>query len=95
MSNLLLIRSPDPLIVGGDNPSAAWKKLKLLFDIFLKATGASEERDSIKVGLLLNHIGDDGLEIYTNFVFLGERHNPENPDNTFPAEDKSLTMQLF
>lgn len=89
MADNLYVRSPDPLSVGGGNPSAAWKKWKLRFDIFLQATGASEKTDTIKVGLLLHHIGDDGLEIYSNFVFLGERPNPDDAANPLPAENRS------
>ncbi|KAL8610743.1 hypothetical protein ACOMHN_016726 [Nucella lapillus] len=89
MADNVYVRSPDQLSVGGGNPSVAWKKWKLRFDVFLQATGASEKTDSIKVGLLLHHIGDDGLEIFSNFVFLGERPNPEDHDHPLPAEDKS------
>ena len=72
MADNFYVSSPKPLSFGGGNPSNAWEKWKLRFDIFLQATGAAEKTDSIKVGLLLHHIGDDGLEIYSNFTFLGE-----------------------
>ena len=89
MADNFYVRSPEPLSVGGGNPSNAWEKWKLRFDIFLQATGAAEKTNSIKVGLLLHHIGDDGLEIYSNFTFLGERPDPADPAQTLPAESKS------
>ena len=60
------------------------------FHIFLQATGASEKPGKVKVGLLLNHIGDEGLEIFSNFTFLEERADPdsEDADARIPAEDK-------
>ena len=58
------------------------------FNIFLQATGASTKSDIIKVGLLLNHIGDEGLEIFENFTYLPQRHNPEDADHPVPAESR-------
>jgi hypothetical protein len=40
------------------------------------------------VGLLLNHIGDDGLEIFSNFKFLEARPDPDDEENQLPAEKK-------
>ena len=36
--------------------------------IYLKAIGAAKKPDEMKVGLLLNHIGEPCLEIYSNFI---------------------------
>ena len=83
--NFPFVKPPEPLQIGTGNPAHSWKKWKQKFDIYLKATGASSKSNEIKVGLLLNHIGDECLEIYSNFQFLAERDNPDGGDK-LPAE---------
>ena len=41
----------------------------------------------MKVGLLLNHIGEPCLEIYSNFIFLPERDDPAVGEDKLPAEN--------
>ena len=41
----------------------------------------------MKVGLLLNHIGDSCLEIYWNTVYLPERDDPAGGEAKLPAEN--------
>ena len=62
----------------------------LKYNIFLQATGASEKPDKVKIGLLLNHIGDEGVEIFQNFTFLPARADPDAGDDApqLPAESK-------
>ena len=62
--------------------------------IYLKATGAPKKADEMKVGLLLNHIGDSCLEIYSNFVYLPERDDPAGGEAKLVAEnpDKYATV---
>ena len=57
------------------------------FEIYHKATGASKKPDEMKEGLLLNHIGDSCLEIYSNFVYLPERDDPVGGKAKLPAEN--------
>ena len=83
-----MVRPPETLSLDGGNPSVAWDKWKRRFEIFLQATGASGKPDIVKVGLLLNHIGDEGIEIYTNFVFRDRRPDPDNAEAELPAESK-------
>lgn len=45
-------------------------KWKEKLEIYLKATGASEKPDEMKVGLLLNHMCDSCLKIYSNFSWV-------------------------
>ena len=47
----------------------SWGKLKSRFEIYLQATGSTTQPCAQKVGLLLNHIGDAGIKIFTNFTF--------------------------
>lgn len=82
------IRPPDPLnLTACGNPAHSWEKWKRKFEIYLQATGMSEKPSQQRVGLLLNHIGDQGLEIHANFRFLPERQNPAGEDN-LPAENR-------
>ena len=64
MAENVYIRPPDAMNVGGGNPSDAWDKWKLKFQIFLQATGANGKEDTVKVGLLLKHISDEGIEFF-------------------------------
>ncbi|CAH3159023.1 unnamed protein product [Porites lobata] len=41
----------------------------------------------MKVGLLLNHISEPCLEIYSNFTYLPERDDPAGGEEKLPAED--------
>ena len=41
----------------------------------------------MKVGLLLNHIGEPCLEIYTDFVYLPGRDDPAGGEAKLPAEN--------
>ena len=40
----------------------------------------------MKVGLLLNHIGELCLEIYPNFFFLPKHDDPAGGEDKLPAE---------
>jgi len=62
------VRSPDTLQSSGGSQAHSWERLKKQFDTYLQANGYSEKPAEQKVGLLLNHIGDHGIDIYTNFV---------------------------
>ena len=84
--NIPFIRPPEELKVNAGNPAHSWRKWKQKFEIYLKATGTSKKSDEIKVGLLLNHIGDQCVEIYSNFAYLPERDNPDGREK-LPAEN--------
>ena len=88
MAENVYVRPPDAMDVGGGNPSAAWDKWKLKFKIFLQATAANGKQDTVKVGLLLNHIGDEGIEMFSNFAYLPERPDPDDENRRLSAESK-------
>ena len=46
-------------------------------DIYLKATGASDEPEVVKVGLLLNHVGDKCIDVYVNFEYSESENKGE------------------
>ena len=77
----------EPLEILMGNPAHSWGKWRKKFEIYLKATGASKKPDEMKVGLLLNLIGEPCLEIYSNFTYLPERDNPAGGEEKLPAED--------
>lgn len=80
-------KPPEPLEISMGNPAHSWGKWKQKFEIYLKAIGASKKPDEMKVGLLLNHIGEPCLEIYSNFTYLPERDDPAGGEEKLPAED--------
>lgn len=56
-------KPPEPLEILMGNPAHSWGKWKRKFEIYLKAIGVSKKPDEMKVGLLLNHIGEPCLEM--------------------------------
>ena len=80
-------RPPVPLEISMGNPAHSCRKWKQKFEIYLKAIGAGKKPDEMKVGLLLNHIGEPCLEIYSNFIFLPERDDPAGGEDKLPAEN--------
>ena len=81
---------PEPLEISTGNPAHSLRKWKQKFEIYLKATAASKKRDEMKVGLLLNHIGDSCLEICSNFVYLPERDDPAGGEAKLSAENPDI-----
>ena len=88
------VKPPEPLEISTGNPASQRRKWKQKFEIYLKATGASKKPDEMKVGLLLNHIGDPCLEIYSNFVYLPERDDPAGEKISFRPKILT-TMRLL
>ena len=87
------VKPPDNIERG--NPSHSWTLWKKKFDIYLRATGSSTEPDEKKVGLLLNHIGEEGLDIYHSFTFLPARPNPIQGQPALPMEDPNHDETLL
>ncbi|TGZ48699.1 Uncharacterized protein DBV15_12714 [Temnothorax longispinosus] len=68
-------KPPKSLDLSG-NISENWRKFKQSFDIFLKASGSIRKPDEIKVAILLNIVGEDGIELYNTFNLQeAERNN--------------------
>lgn len=59
-------KPPKELSLNG-NISENWRKFKQSFDICLKASGNIEKSNEIKVAILLNIVGEDGIELYNSF----------------------------
>ena len=94
MAENVYVRTPDAMNVGGGNPSAAWDKRKLKFQVFLQATGANGKQDTVKVGLLLNHIGDEGIDVFisSSHTFRKDRILMTRTDD-FQLKVKTTTRQ--
>ena len=63
------VKPPEEIQLSTGNPAHSWGKQKRRFDIHLQATESSTQPGAQKVGLLLNHIGDAGIEFFENFTF--------------------------
>ncbi|KAJ8890117.1 hypothetical protein PR048_009624 [Dryococelus australis] len=60
------LQPPKPLSFEGDFGSN-WKKWKQLFKVYLKATGAEEKNDKVKIAILLHMMGEEAQELYATF----------------------------
>ncbi|XP_072380845.1 uncharacterized protein [Diabrotica undecimpunctata] len=58
-------RLPNPLSFEG-NVAENFKRFKQSFEIYLMASGKSGKSDEVKVAILLNLIGEEGIEIYNS-----------------------------
>ncbi|GJQ66157.1 hypothetical protein Trydic_g4219 [Trypoxylus dichotomus] len=68
-------RVPDYFDFQGD-VTANWTLWKQKFNFYLLASGKSKESDEIKIALLMNFLGDEGIRIYNTFEFNeGEDRN--------------------
>jgi hypothetical protein len=65
----LQYKPPEAFDFDSANVSAAWKKWRQRFDLFIKASGNSEKAGDIKVAILLTVLGERGVDIYNNFTF--------------------------
>ena len=64
------VKPPDTLeVMTTGNSAHAWERWKRRFQIYLQATGSTDKPGEQKVGLLLHHIGENGIDIFTNFTF--------------------------
>ena len=70
------VKPPEEIQLSTGNPAHSWGKWKRRFEIYLQATGSSTQPGAQKVGLLLNTIGDAGIEIFANFTF--DANNDKN-----------------
>ncbi|XP_072401071.1 uncharacterized protein [Diabrotica undecimpunctata] len=59
----------EPFSFQGNNISHEWKFWKQKFQLFLTASGKSEKPDHIKIAILLNQLGDEGLKIFNTFEY--------------------------
>ncbi|XP_023013408.2 uncharacterized protein isoform X2 [Leptinotarsa decemlineata] len=67
---------PQPMVFGG-KISENWAKFKQHFQIYLEASEKHNKDDSVKIAIMLNVLGDQGIYIYNTFNYEGteERGN--------------------
>ena len=61
-------KPPGEMIFGG-NTSENWSRWKQKLENFLLASEKVEKPDNIKIAILLNFIGDEGVNLYNTFKF--------------------------
>lgn len=59
-------RPPKKLCMEGDL-LGNWNKFRQAFDIFIMASGKSEEKSEVKAAMLLNLIGEEALDLFNTF----------------------------
>lgn len=64
-------RIPLPMVFDG-NLSENYRKFKQAFDNYLIATEKDKKTSKVKVAILLNLIGEEGVEVYNNFTLTNE-----------------------
>lgn len=69
------------------NVSNNWRIWKQKFDLYLLASGKSEKPDNVKIAILLNLLGDEGILIYNTFDYAAgeDREMFETIVNKFTA----------
>ncbi|GFX79985.1 transposon Ty3-G Gag-Pol polyprotein [Trichonephila clavipes] len=60
-------RSPAPLQFSLGNVNEKWRKWRQELENYLLATEKDDRTDKIKIAILLNLLGREGLEIYNTF----------------------------
>lgn len=55
-----------------DDVARNWKLWKQKFNLYLLASDKSEKKDEVKIAILLNLLGDEGLQIYNTFEYSEE-----------------------
>lgn len=62
-------RPPAPLTFSAGNVKEKWKKWRQELDNYMLATEKHDKPDKIKIAILLNLLGSEGLEIFNTFEF--------------------------
>nr|CAI5841731.1 unnamed protein product [Callosobruchus analis] len=65
------MRPPEEMQFKGDIANN-WKLWKQKFNLYLLATGKTNKPDDVKIAILLNLLGDEGLHIFNTLEFDGE-----------------------
>lgn len=65
-------KPPSELKFSSPNLADSWVKWKQNFDNFMFATEKIGKDDTIKIAILLNIIGDEGVNVYNTFKFMEE-----------------------
>lgn len=64
-------KAPEVFTFHGD-VGKDWKLWKQKFELYLVASGKSDKKDNVKIAILLNFLGDEGLRIFNTFEYSDE-----------------------
>ena len=67
-----------PLNMGG-NVAENWRKWKQRWNLYAKASGASEKDEATQCAIFLHTIGDEALEVYDTFTFTETEQDKIEP----------------
>ncbi|XP_031328603.1 uncharacterized protein LOC116159695 [Photinus pyralis] len=62
-----IFKPPEPLHLDG-NISDNWRKFEQQFQIFIEATELDQKSEAKQLAVLLNLVGNDGLDLYNSFT---------------------------
>ena len=80
-------RWPVPLEISMGNSAHSWRNGNKNPTLTLGQLELQKNLMKGEVGLLLKHIGESCLEIYSHFIFLPERDDPAGGEGKLPAEN--------
>ena len=92
-------RAPEQLNFNGDLVNN-WKLWKQKFELYLTASGKEKKEDNVKIAILLNLLGDEGIKIYNTFEY-GETEDKEKLSvvlakfNSYCNPTKNLVYEHF
>ncbi|GBM99384.1 hypothetical protein AVEN_272868-1 [Araneus ventricosus] len=79
-------RPPAPLKFSIGNVKEKWRKWRLELENYLLATEKDERADKIKIAILLNLLGSEGLEIFSTFKFDPPESKKNYSELQYPCE---------
>ncbi|XP_063219170.1 uncharacterized protein LOC134529224 isoform X1 [Bacillus rossius redtenbacheri] len=94
------VNLPDALILSG-NVAAHWKTFKQNFEIYIIASGNDNKPDNIKIALLLNIIGQEGVDLYNTFNLNNEEKTKYDKviqtfeQHTTPKKNEAFDRYIF
>lgn len=87
-----------PTMCFNNNVALNWKKWKQRLEIYLTATGKDGAAEKVKIAILLDKIGEEGIDIYNTFVF--ETQDTKFNDvikqfDSYCVPFKNVTMETY
>ena len=67
-----------PLKLDG-NTAENWRKWKLRWSLYAKASGADKQEEETQCAIFLHTIGEEALEVYETFTFTEAQQNKLGP----------------
>lgn len=77
------VKQPPPFDFDAENLDQQWRTWYQNFNYFLIAAKKIKEAEATKVAILLNQLGERGVELFNTFEFLKEDGETQDPDPKF------------